>query len=131
MLDRVIADALLVAHFAYVAFLFLGVALVWQWPRVVWLHVPAVLWAVFVNVANRTCPLTPLENWFRLRAGQSGYAGSFVERYFLPLVYGPEQLPVGAYVASGLFVLVFNVAAYGLMSRARRRGPRGRRPSAA
>ncbi len=37
------------------------------------------------------CPLTPLENHFRLLAGNSSYNGDFIAQYLLPVIY-PENL---------------------------------------
>jgi hypothetical protein len=121
VLDQALADLVLTLHFAFIAFVFVGVVWVRRWPRLAWAHVPAVLWGSFVNVANTVCPLTPLENWFRMRAAQSGYQQSFVEHYLLPLVYGRDAAPAAAVVAGGVFVLALNLVAYGLLIRSRRR----------
>jgi hypothetical protein len=56
-----------------------------------WLHVPAVLWSSAVNLANWRCPLTPLEKYFRRRAGNA-YEDGFVEHYIGTLVY-PKGMP--------------------------------------
>jgi len=61
-----LADVVLSLH---VAFLLL------RWPRLVWIHVPAVLWGGLVEMAGWICPLTPLEVRFRQLAGQAGYEG--------------------------------------------------------
>ncbi len=52
-------------------------ALRWRWMPL--LHLPAAGWGFFVELTGRSCPLTGLENALRLRAGEAGYAGSFVE----------------------------------------------------
>ena len=52
-----------------------------------WLHLPAAAWGAWIEFADRVCPLTPLENWLRVRAGGAGYSGGFVEHYILPLLY--------------------------------------------
>jgi hypothetical protein len=59
---RILADAVLVLHFAFIAFALLGGLLVLRWPRVAWLHLPAVAWGVIVAWVGWVCPLTPLEN---------------------------------------------------------------------
>ena len=121
MLDQALADLVLTLHFAFIAFVFVGFAFVRRWPWLAWAHVPAVLWGSFVNIANTICPLTPLENWFRVRAAQSGYDQSFVEHYLLPVVYGRDAAPAAAVVAGGVFVLALNLVAYGFLIRSRRR----------
>ena len=89
MLERFAADAVLVGHLLFIAFVLLGALLALRWRWMAWLHVPALAWAVFVEVTGRVCPLTPLENALRIRAGEAGYAGGFVEHYLLGIVY-PE-----------------------------------------
>ena len=121
MLDYALADLVLTLHFAFIVFVFVGVVFVRRWPWLAWVHFPAVLWGSFVNIANTTCPLTPLENWFRVRAAQSGYAQGFVEHYLLPVVYGRDAAPAVAVVAGGAFVLALNLAAYAFLIHSRRR----------
>ena len=69
MTDRLLADATVLLHAAFVVFAVAGGLLVARWPRVAWAHLPAVVWAAWVELAGWTCPLTPLENYFRSRGG--------------------------------------------------------------
>lgn len=80
MLHRVLADAVLVLHLAFVVFVVAGglLALRWRWAPFV--HLPAAAWGVFVELSGRLCPLTPLENALRRAAGEAGYAGGFADR---------------------------------------------------
>ena len=123
MLDRALADAVVVFHLAFIAFAFAGGLLVLRWRRVMALHLPAVAWATLVEVMHWRCPLTPLENYFRLRGGQAGYTGGFVEHYIEPVVY-PSGLTPTIQVFIGFGVLAINVAVYGIvfMQWRRRRG---------
>ena len=84
MLYQLAAEAVLVLHFAIAAFAVAGGLLVLRHPRLAWLHVPVLAWCSYVNLARRTCPLTPLENRFRALAGQSGYTGDFLDHYLRP-----------------------------------------------
>ncbi|TMG89362.1 MAG: DUF2784 domain-containing protein, partial [Betaproteobacteria bacterium] len=45
MAYRAAADAILIAHVAFVLFAVVGALLVLRWPRLAWLHIPAVVWA--------------------------------------------------------------------------------------
>ncbi|MCL4847672.1 MAG: DUF2784 family protein [Acidobacteria bacterium] len=120
-----LADAIVVVHLAFVAFVVLGGLMVWRWPRLAWVHVPAAAWGALVEFRGWVCPLTPLEVSWRLRAGQEGYTGDFVEQYLLPILY-PEGLTRGVQIALGVFVVVVNVGVYAaLLLRARRRSAPG------
>lgn len=116
----VLADLLVTLHLAFVAFVVAGGALVWRWPRLAWLHLPAAAWGVWIEWSGGICPLTPLENAWRARAGQAGYAGSFVEQYLVPVLYPAELTPVTQWVL-GAAVLAVNAAVYALRWRRLRR----------
>lgn len=120
MSPALLADAVLVVHFAFVVFVALGGFLVLKWRRLAWLHVPAVAWGVGIEFAGWICPLTPVENRFRELAGERGYRGDFVARHLLPFIY-PEGLTRQAQIALGLTALVINVAIYVTILRRRRR----------
>jgi hypothetical protein len=111
MIYRALADLVLIAHFAFVLFVMLGGLLVLHRRRLVWLHVPAFLWGVLVQLANWTCPLTPLENWCRRMGGEAGYTGGFVE-YYLSAVLYPEQVTYTMRFALGLLLMLLNVIVY-------------------
>ena len=118
-----LADVVLVLHFAFVVFVVLGGLLALRWPGMAWLHVPAAAWGVAIEFGGWICPLTPLENGLRARAGQAPYMGDFVSRYLMPVLY-PEGLTREAQYALGLATLVFNVTVYVFVLR---RSPAGRR----
>lgn len=123
-----LADALLALHGLFILFVLVGGAGVWRWPRLAWLHLPAVAWAAWVAWAGWICPLTPMENALRHAAGQAGYEGGFVAHYLLPLIY-PEGLTRGVQIGLGTGVLILNVLAYALLLRGRaRRAGRATRP---
>ena len=116
MVDRVLADAVVVFHLAFIVFVLAGGALV-VWRRgIAWLHLPAVVWAAYAEFTSTICPLTPLENALRLRAGQSGYEGGFVDHYLIPLIY-PAALTPSVQVVLGAIVVAVNVAFYALAWR--------------
>jgi Protein of Unknown function (DUF2784) len=113
---RALADAVAVFHAAFVAFVVLGGFLALQW-RPVWLvHLPCATYGVLVEVLGWICPLTPLENALRRRAGEAGYGGGFVEHYLLPLLY-PEPFPRALAWAFAAAVVAANAAAYAMLAR--------------
>ena len=117
------ADLLVGIHFAFVLFVVFGGFLLFRWPRVAWLHVPAVIWGVLVEFAGWICPLTPLENWFRQRGGGAGYSGDFLEHYLLAIIY-PTGLTASTQRALGVAVIVLNAGVYAWILRTRRHGAR-------
>jgi hypothetical protein len=119
MLYRLLADAIVIIHLAFVIFAVFGGLLVFKWKRVAWLHVPAFLWAALIEFAGWVCPLTPLENSFRELAGATPYDTDFVAHYLLPLLY-PAALTRNLQIFLGVLVLSVNVGVYGwLLWRAR------------
>ena len=126
MIYRLLADCLVFVHFAFVIFVVAGGLLVLWRPSLRWIHLPAAAWGALVEFAGCTCPLTPWEQALRLRAGQVGYSGGFIEHYLLPILY-PEGLTPGVQMVLGFTVIVVNVGIYafvGYRSRASRRGRR-------
>jgi hypothetical protein len=120
----VFADAVLVAHFGFVLFVVLGGLLALKWPRAAWFHVPAAAWGVAIEFFGWICPLTPLENDLRARAGRAEYEGDFVARYLLPVIY-PEGLTRDTQFVLGGFALALNLAIYAIVLRRRRLHPSG------
>jgi hypothetical protein len=117
---RSLADLVLVLHFAFVLFVVLGGLLVVRWPRLASMHIPAAIWGVLIEYTGWICPLTPLENSFRARAGQAGYSGGFIQHYIQPVLY-PAGLSRSTQLVLGSLVLLVNVAAYGVVIAGRRR----------
>ncbi len=126
MVYRALADLTLLLHALFIAWAVLGGIAVLRRRRVLLLHLPAALWATLVVIQGWLCPLTPLENHWRILAGQSGYSGGFIEHYLLPLVY-PPGLTRGVQVVLGALVLLVNAIIYGFVYR-RWRTTGARRP---
>ncbi len=124
MVSRVFADAVLLFHFLFILFAVFGGFLVLYKKNAAWLHVPVVLWSSVVNCAGLTCPLTPIENFFRAEAGQSGYQGGFIEHYIQPIVY-PSGMPRELELLAGFSIVGWNVVVYAILFwKCRRRSSR-------
>jgi hypothetical protein len=106
-----LADAVVMLHLAFIAFVMGGALLLFRWPRLVWIHLPAALWGLAVEWMGWICPLTPLENALRAAAGAGPYEGDFVIRYIVPLIYPAGLTRQTQWVLGGVVIAV-NVALY-------------------
>jgi multisubunit Na+/H+ antiporter MnhB subunit len=92
-----LADAVLLLHAMFVAFVVIGLLLIllglcrdWRWVRNPWFrtaHLSAIGIVVAQAWAGVMCPLTVWESELRLRAGQAGYEGSFIGHWIGRLLY--------------------------------------------
>jgi hypothetical protein len=112
MLYPLLADLVLIAHLAFVAFVLFGGLLVVRWRWIAWLHLPAATWGAVVEFTGWICPLTPLENWLRSQAGETSSHSDSLVQYLLPALY-PSGLTREIQVLLGLLVLAVNLAIYG------------------
>ena len=122
-MSRILADGVVLFHAAYVMFVVGGGLLVLRWPRLAWLHIPAAAWGALIEFGGWTCPLTPLENTLRARAGEAGYAGGFIQHYVLRALY-PSGLTPEIRLTLGAFVVAVNGLIYVVLYRRSRRAAR-------
>ena len=111
-----LADLAVLAHTMFVLFVVGGGLAVLRWPRLAWLHLPAAIWGVVIELTGWVCPLTYLENHFRRLGGEAGYSGTFIQQYLEPLLY-PLGLTLRSRVMLGLGVLGINTAIYVYLGR--------------
>ena len=116
MMYHWLADVVVLIHGAFVAFVILGAFIALRWRWLVWVHLPAAIWGVLIEYAGWICPLTPLENALRARAGESGYSGDFIEHYILRALYPHGLTPATRWIL-GSVALVVNLIAYALLIR--------------
>ena len=111
------ADALLVSHVAFVAFVVFGLVLVligklrrWNWVRNPWfriVHLSAIGIVVLESWLGTVCPFTRWEFELRQRAGDVAYSGSFIAHWFDKLLYyqAPEWVFAVSYTVFGALVV--------------------------
>lgn len=126
MLYAWLATAVVALHLAFVVFVVAGGLLVRRWPRLAWLHLPCAAWGIYVELAGKICPLTPLENSLRRRAGEAGYAEGFLEHYLVAIVYPSGLTPTLQWLLAGLAIGA-NLAVYAWILRRRMIPPSGPR----
>lgn len=108
------ADAVLALHAVIALFAVLGGLFVPLLPALLYLHVPIVLWSSVVNLADWTCPLTPLEQGLRKRARQRSFETGWIQHYIEPLVR-PLGMPRRMELIAGVSVLLWNVLVYAIL----------------
>lgn len=119
MLLRFLADAVLLAHLAFILFVVFGALLVARWPRLLPAHLAAAAWGVGIEVLGAICPLTHVENRLRFLAGEAGYEGGFIEHYMLGMIY-PTGMQRGFQYVLAALVLFINAVMYAWIWRRRR-----------
>ncbi len=120
---KLLADAIVVFHAAYVAFVVLGMATILvgllfkkSWARNPWLrilHLAAIGLVVLETAVGIPCPLTVWESQLRQSAGQDAYAGDFIGYWAHRLIFvqAPPWAFTAAYVVFGTIVLLTFVLA--------------------
>ena len=106
-----LADAVIVIHLLFIAFVVAGGLVVLYRPKVAFLHLPAAFWGAFIEFSGWICPLTPLENHLRQLGGESAYSGDFVDRYLIPVIY-PAGLTNQVQNVLGALVVAINLVFY-------------------
>ena len=121
MFYRFGADLVLLVHLLFIGFAIVGGIAVLRWHWLALVHLPAALWATVVELMGWVCPLTPLEVYLRVAAGDAGYSGGFIQHYLVPIVYPAGLTREIQWLLAALVVLV-NAAIYAvLLVRVKRR----------
>jgi Protein of Unknown function (DUF2784) len=120
MLWSLMADALVVFHFAFAAFVVFGGFLAWRWRGLALVHLPALAWGCWIELSSTVCPLTPLENHWRRLGGEAGYSGGFLAHYLGKILYPVGLTPHIQWVLAALLTALNVVAYAGVIRRLRR-----------
>ena len=88
-MHRLVLGLAFLAHIAFVAFVPLGGFAAWAERWLIWPHLAAVAWAVWVLGFGRSCPLTAAENWGRRGLGlrtlpEDGFMAHYLEGRVYP-----------------------------------------------
>ena len=118
MVYAILTDLVVLTHLAFIVFVLFGGLLLLRWHWVLWAHIPAALWGLTIELFGWICPLTPLENWLRLKSGSGEYSGGFVEQYLIPVIY-PAELTRELQLLLGCIVIAVNVGVYVFVWRRR------------
>tara|TARA_Y100001958_G_C20698198_1_gene205506 strand:- start:148 stop:522 length:375 start_codon:yes stop_codon:yes gene_type:complete len=108
------ANLTLIIHLIFILFVIFGGLFFFIFSKIIYFHLPALLWGVYIELTNNICPLTNLENWFLYKGEQSTYSNSFINNYLLPIIY-PEGLTNETQIYFGLALMIINVIIYGFI----------------
>ncbi len=120
---KILADAVVIVHAAYVGFvvfgfaaILIGVARHWRWVRNFWFraaHLASIGVVALMAIGDIACPLTTFENYLRQKAGQARYPADFIGYWAHQLIFfqAPAWVFTVCYVAFTLLVIAVFVVA--------------------
>lgn|SRR5690606_13325743 len=126
---QLLADAVLVLHFGVVLFVIGGLVVVvtgnwleWRWVNGWWFrlaHLVAIGVVVAQALLGRLCPLTTLESWLRVQAGQPSYTKSFIEHWLQRMIF--YEAPFWVFALAYMLFAALVIAAWWYFPPTRRR----------
>ena len=108
------ADLTLIVHFAFIIFVVFGALLFFVSTKIIYVHVPALIWGIYIELTHSVCPLTYLENWFLQKVNLTTYSEGFIQNYLVPIVY-PKNLTEDLQIYFAIVLIVANMIMYGLI----------------
>ena len=108
------ADLTLIVHFAFIIFVVFGALLFFVSTKIIYVHVPALIWGIYIEITHSICPLTYLENWFLQKANLTTYSEGFIQNYLVPVVY-PMNMTDDLQTYLAIVLIVANMIMYGLI----------------
>ena len=110
------ANLTLIIHLNFILFVIFGGLLYFKFSKIIYIHVPALLWGIYMELTNSICPLTYLENWFLNKSGLTTYPDDFMRNYLFPIIY-PKGLTADIQIYLGIILIAINILIYGLIIR--------------
>ena len=108
------ANLILIVHFIFIIFVVFGALLFFVVKKIVFIHIPALIWGSYIELTHSICPLTYLENWFLNKANLTIYSEGFIQNYIVPIVY-PADLTKDLQIYLGITLIVVNIIIYGFI----------------
>ena len=108
------ADLTLIVHFAFIIFVVFGALLFFVSTKIIYVHVPALIWGIYIELTHSVCPLTYLENWFLQKTNLTTYSEGFIQNYLVPIVY-PTNLTKDLQIYFVIVLIIINMIIYGFV----------------
>ena len=109
---ELLANLTLFIHLVFILFVIFGGILFFIFSKIIYIHIPSLLWGIYIEFTNSVCPLTYLENWFLHKGELSTYSNDFINNYLFPIIY-PEGLTADIQIYLGLSLIFINILIYG------------------
>ena len=108
------ANLTLIIHFVFIIFVVFGALLYFVLTKIIFVHVPALIWGIYMELTHSICPLTYLENFLLQKANLSTYSEGFIQHYLVPIVY-PNNLTEDFQTFLAVVLMIVNLIIYGLI----------------
>ena len=108
------ANLTLITHLIFILFVIFGGLFFFIFSKIIYIHLPALLWGIYIELTNTICPLTYLENWFLYKGELTTYSNDFINNYLFQIIY-PKGLNAEIQIYLGISLLVINILIYGLI----------------
>ena len=109
-----LANITLIIHLIFILFVIFGGLLFFIFSKAIYIHFPALIWGIYIELTRSICPLTYLENWFLSQGELTTYSDSFIQNYVLPIIY-TENLTAELQIYLGTTLIIINIFIYGLI----------------
>lgn len=105
-----LAGFVLAVHLFFILWVIFGWLFTRRSPRRRWLHIGCVVYAIFIEASNLSCPLTLLESRLEQRGGMAPYHEPFILHYLELLVY--PNIPLDALITTAVIVCIGILSLY-------------------
>ena len=109
-----LATLTLIIHFLFILFVTFGGLLFFIKRWILYFHIPAFIYGVYVELTQSICPLTYIENYFLTKANLASYSTSFIQNYLYAIIY-PINLTKEIQISLAIALLIINGIIYGLI----------------
>jgi hypothetical protein len=109
-----LATLTLIIHFLFILFVIFGALLFFIKSWILYFHIPAFLYGVYVELTQSICPLTYLENYFLTKTNLASYSTSFIQNYLYAIIY-PINLTKEIQINLAIALLIINGIIYGFI----------------
>ena len=111
---EIAANLVLIIHFAFILFVVFGALFFFASAKIIFIHIPTLIWGSYIMFTHSVCPLTHLENWLLHKANLATYSEGFIQHYIIPIVY-PIGLSKDLQIYLGITLIILNIIIYGFI----------------